>query len=342
VADVEISELEVPPSNGFSNETILFDAKWSEDGVPQGGPLVLRVAPTEFNLFWDNEPAVQLQLLQVLGREPALRVPSVHWTETDPSHLGAPFYLVDRVDGQVPTDNIPYTMQGWVLESTPEEQERLWWSGVEAMARIHNADWRSLGLDFLDRPAYGSTGLDQQLNYYERYLQWVEEEGKAQPVAHAALDWLRANQFADDAERALCWGDSRIGNLIFRDHEVAAVLDWEMASLGDPERDIAWYCYFDRQFTEGLGVDRLPGIPTDEQTIARWEELTGRTVQHFAYYQVLSGFAFSVIMGRLMQLAERFQFLGDDSGMETDNLATQMTARLLNLPVPSDASWGTA
>src|SRR5439155_21392253 len=91
-----------------------------------------------------------------------------------------------------------------------------------------------------------------------------------------------------DAGIALCWGDARLGNQIFAGQTCVAVLDWEMAHLGDPVADLAWWIALDRCFSEGVGAPRLAGFPDRDATIARWEQLTGRRARHFEYYEIFA------------------------------------------------------
>jgi len=329
-----VSSVEAPAANGFSNETIMCVATWSEHGQPVRRRLVFRVAPTRHHLFLDAEFSTQYKVMRALADGAAgVQLPPLGWFEEDTSWLGVPFFIMDHVEGKVPPDNLPYTMEGWVLEATPEEQEQMWWSGLEAMSRVHRADWRRLGLDWLDRPSRGRPGLEQQLSYYRAFLDW-SAKGRPQPVAEAAWDWLAANRPDEDGEVVLCWGDSRLGNIIWQGFRPAAVVDWEMATLGQPELDLGWWLFFDRQFSEGLSVPRPPGFPSHEETVARYSELVGRPMRDLDYYQVFSGFRFAVILCRLSDLLIESDQLPADSDMGTNNLATQFTAQLLGLDPP--------
>jgi aminoglycoside phosphotransferase (APT) family kinase protein len=98
-------------------------------------------------------------------------VPRVFWQEPDPRFLGAPFYLMERIDGRIPDDNPTYHMAGWMTEIAPEERAAIWWSGIENLARIHRLDARTLAL--LPEPPSGQTPLDGQLAYWDRYLDWI-------------------------------------------------------------------------------------------------------------------------------------------------------------------------
>jgi aminoglycoside phosphotransferase (APT) family kinase protein len=124
--------------------------------------------------------------------------------------------------------------------------------------------------------------------------------------------------------------------MIWRDFECAAVIDWEMATLGQPEMDLGWWLYFNRQFAEGLGVPRPPGFGSHDETVARYSELMGREMKDIFFYEIFSGFRFAAIMVRLAELSQEGEPLTDDSDTTpTNNLATQLLATMLELPAPS-------
>jgi aminoglycoside phosphotransferase (APT) family kinase protein len=330
--EVRVSAVQTPAMNGFSAETLMFEASWREPG---GGAhqerLVAKVAPTGFQIFPEPRFAEQYRLLSILARTP-IAVPQVHWYEPDPGVLGAPFYVMNRVDGDVPTDMPPYHVDGWVTTISPAERARMWWAGVEVLAQVHGLDVDALDLGFVDQAGFGPTGLTQRLGYYEHYLHWAYEG--AVPAAEAALRWLRANQPAEAGPPVLLWGDARIGNIIYSGGEAVAVLDWELATLGSPEEDLAWFLYLDRHHSEGCGVPRLPGFPGRTETIARYESLTGRTTRDMAYYEILSAFKMAVVMARIGQLFICYDLIPADNDFPYNNTASQLLARILGLPPP--------
>jgi aminoglycoside phosphotransferase (APT) family kinase protein len=333
-SDVRVGNLEAPPTNGFSSETILFDASWDQpDAVVTEHRLVARIAPTGYTVFLDPDFVGQCRVMRTVAEQTDVPMPSVLGIEEDATLLGAPFAVMRCIDGQIPTDNPPYASGGWLMDAPPEDQERLWWSGLEAMAKVHATDWKSLGLGFLDDTRRGSTGLDQQLSYYRDFYTWAAE-GRQIPVATATLEWLESNRPSEDAPTALLWGDSRIGNMIFDDFSCVAVLDWEMTCLGQPEMDLGWWLYFDRQFTETINLERPAGFPSREDTIARYGKLLGRDMENVDYYEVFAGFRFALVLARLGGLLKDSDILPIDSDFETNNLATQLLATMLDLPAP--------
>jgi aminoglycoside phosphotransferase (APT) family kinase protein len=338
-AQPEVFDVQAPGSNGFSNETILCRTRITTNGTPTEQRLVVRVAPTKHLLFMDAQFDTQYRVMRALADGGAgIPLPRLGWYEEDPQYLGVPFFTMEHVEGLVPSDNIPYTLEGWVIEATPAEQERMWWSGVEAMASVHRTDWRALGLDWLDRPARGKPGMEQQLSYYRDFLDW-STKGVRVPLIESTWQWLVDHRPEETGDVVLSWGDSRIGNIIWDHFEARAVLDWEMASLAQPELDLGWWLYFDRQFSEGLmslgiEVPRPAGFPSHEATIERYSELVGRPLGDLFYYEVFSGFRFAVVMYRLSDLLAESEAVPQDENMATDNIATQFLAKLLDLEPP--------
>ena len=117
--EVTLGEFGGPGATGFSNETIIVDA--THGG--QTEKLVVRVAPTGYTLFPDAAFAEQYAILVTLAAKTSIPVPTVRWYETDSAVLGAPFFIMDFVEGLIPPDNPPYTMDGWLKEASPELQQ---------------------------------------------------------------------------------------------------------------------------------------------------------------------------------------------------------------------------
>ena len=183
----EVFDVQAPASNGFSNETILCRTR-NADG--QERRLVVRVAPTKHLLFMDAEFSTQYRVMKALaGGGSAVPLPPLGDYEEDPQYLGVPFFTMEHVEGKVPSDNIPYTIEGWVIEATPEEQARMWWSGLDALAAVHRTDWRALGLDWLGMAGRGRPGIEQQMSYYRDFLDWAAN-GLRVPVLESTWQWM--------------------------------------------------------------------------------------------------------------------------------------------------------
>lgn len=336
---------------GFVNETLLLDTASQLGGreVQQG--FVLRLRPSEYTVLYEAPVffTSQVRLMQQLSRSGVVPVPRVRWFEEDPSWLGAPFMVMDRVDGATQPDVPPYNRGGWLHEASPAEQRKLWWSAIETLARINTVDWRAEGLEFLFDDCRGARGLDQRLSYYDDALEWA---GGAAPgsVLAQARTWLHDHRPTEAESLALSWGDARLANLIFQDFEVAAVIDWEVASIGPPLQDLGWWMFLDRAWFGDLHTGDpddplgLPGFPSRDRTLTRWSELTGYPTHNFAYYEALGGYRTAVGIQRLGTLMRQFGVIPADSRWPANNMATQALAPLIGVahpePVPLPAALG--
>jgi aminoglycoside phosphotransferase (APT) family kinase protein len=315
---VSVNHLEIPGGTGFSNETILFDATWDEVSEPVVHHLVARIAPQAYTVFLEANFETQFRVMDALSRATDVPVPEMLWFEADPVWFGSPFWIMARVEGTAPTDAPHYSIEGWLRDLGPEDQARVWWNGIAALAAVHNLDWRALGLDALDDPARGEPALEQQLTYYAESLEWAEQ-GTPHPGARAALEWLRTHRPASDPDQvAITWGDARLANQMYRDGEVVAVLDWEMVAVGDPRIDLGWWLFCDEVLTRSAGQERLPGFPSQEETVARWEDLTGRSGADLHWFLVFAGLRFTVVMLRLGSLLHEMGVVAEPFGYDND------------------------
>lgn len=321
------------PSAGLSNETFVASIVDEGNGAHLPDRLVFRLAPTGFQVFPDYDLPKQYRIMRALAGTD-VPVPEMRWLEEDEEVMGRAFYVMDYVEGELPSEVPPYHAFGMCLEASPERRAKLWWSGLATLARIHALDWQALGLSFVGVPTPGSGAITDPLDSYERFMRWGLS-GQEQPILEAALRWLRANAYTP-GHVALCWGDARLPNLIYRDDHVAAVLDWEMAFIGDPEADLAWWLFLDWQGSDGYGIPRLDGFPNREETVRRYEELTGHRVENLTYQEVFAAFRFGAVMARI---AEHMQETGVSmarADLATNNPCTQRLAMLLDLPPPGE------
>ena len=326
VDDPVVTDVAIPTSTGWSNETVLFDATW--DG--RARPLVARIAPSGHQVFPDETFLRQHAVMRALAERTDVPMARVHWLETDPAWFGRPFWIMDRVDGDIPADIPHYAGRGWLHDATPDQQAQAWNGGIDAMAGIHRVDLADLDLPagtFPDAPT-GAAGGDTpaaQLDHVERFLVWAED-GTPFPLARRALEVLRRDRPPEPAEGpCLVWGDARLSNLIYRDFAVAAVLDWEMATIGDPLADLGWWLFADDALTRGHGCTRVPGFPSAEETAARWSSATGRSADALPYYELFAGLRFAVIMLRMGELLVDMGFVGPD--FPRDNMVSQALER---------------
>ena len=314
---VELTHVEFGGANGYSNETIVFDAKWRAPGGPARGEFVARVKPTGYSIFPEYDLLMQANVMDILSRNTDSPVPRVIGSaDEDESPLGQPFFVMERVSGQVPADHPAYPAKGWLVDATPEQQAKVFDGGIVEIAKLHALDWRGLGLGFLDRAEYGPAGIKQQIAMTGPLFDWVLD-GRKVSLLDDSWAWLRAN-VPDDPRVVLNWGDSRLGNMMYRNFEPVAILDWEMVTVGPGDLEIAWWLVFHHYYTHGRNLPDLPGFPSDEEAVARYEELRGEPVQHFDYYMKLQALRAVLPLLRLRDMMVERGVLEPDSDRAPD------------------------
>lgn len=210
----------------------------------------------------------------------------------DPSVLGAPFYLMERVSGVILRDRPP---AGVTLDEATMRGVCL--ALVDTLAELHAVDWRAAGLDGLGRPE----------GYVERQVtgwsgRWEKSKTDDVPEMDAAAAWL-ASHLPPEAGAALIHGDFKYDNLVLDADDltrVRAVLDWEMATVGDPLMDLGttlgyWAQAADPPELKSFGVTHLPGNLTRQGVVDAYAERTGRDVSGIVFHYVYGLFKVGVI-----------------------------------------------
>ena len=323
---IRVGELTVPKA-GFSNETVLGRATWTErSGTNHERQFVLRIQPADHQVYLEPDALRQARVMQQLAG--CVPVPTVWLVEPDPLVLGAPFFLMDRVNGRVPSDMPSWHKRGWTTELAPEERRRLYDNGLRCLADLHALDWTG-DLRFLQPEGTGSP-LDRFLAHVEHWYDWCAPVRRfGSEVIDEAMAHVLNHRPATN-EGVVIWGDARPGNLIFADDlTVAAMVDWEAASIGPPEFDLAWWLMFEEFLCEAQGLKRLEGVPGRAGTIARYEELSGRSVVDIGYFEVLAGLVFALINSRLADLMIGSGLVDEATGAEFVTRVTGMIASYL-------------
>jgi aminoglycoside phosphotransferase (APT) family kinase protein len=325
VTDLELSGF-CTPEVGASAQTLFFDALWKEQGRTRKRSLVARLKPgSEFHVFPDCDPAREYRIMSLLSGT-GVPVPKMFGYEPDDTVIGSPFYLMERIEGRLFVENPPYHIQGWVADCTPEERAEMWFSGIDSFSRVHKLDWKALGFQFLNHPEWGDTPLDQQLQYWQDYYKWMLEAGDRHPLCEEALAWLQVHKPSDEPV-TLCWGDAKVGNMVFRGTECVGLLDWEMARLGNPVEDLVWYMILDRILWEGIGIPRLPGFSGRDETIRHWEWVSGFRAGEAEYYEILGALKISLILYRIYNMQRANGVALPTSDWVVNNNATAILAK---------------
>src|SRR5258708_3941876 len=216
-----------PLAGGGSCEAFAIDrgdARW-----------ILRRAPRHVNVPGAHDVLREYQILDAIKDEPvAIARPIVSCD--DPNVFGAPFFVMQRIDGSAILTHVP---EQWA--TAPESHGRALEELVDALVAIHAVDWRACGLGEL---AHAGEYLPHQMTRWSAQL--ASYESRELPAAIRIAEWLETSR-PSDQPGALCHGDYKLDNVLFAPESpprLAAVVDWEMAGIGDPLVDLAWALIF--------------------------------------------------------------------------------------------------
>jgi len=257
---------------------------WAFDAVPACGPsrrLVLRRDPPGHHVQTSRRD--EFLLLQQAAAA-GVAVPHVHWCEDDPAVLGTPFFVMDFVAGETLARRLlrdaEYAPARVVL---PDQLARV-------LARVHTIDLASVA--FLARPADGDSPAGAELARYEQLLHAIAPD--PHPALELACRWL-ASRRPGPARLTVVHGDFRIGNVIFGPEGLRAVLDWELAHVGDPMEDLGWLCVRSWRF----GADDRPvgGLCAREPFLAAYAGAAGTPVDPAAvrWWEVFGNLKWAII-----------------------------------------------
>ena len=268
-------------SGGSSRETYAFDLEWIDPrGERQSRPLIARRDPTGGLLQSSRER--EFNVLRAVHRA-GLKVPEPFCLELDPAVIERPFFVMARAEGRVTTAAFPAT--------EPDElRVRIADQFLDELARLQALDYRALGLEWLGEPrAPDEPARAQAAQWRETYER--DRMGEHYPVMSAAFAWLEANPVETDRV-VVVHGDYRSGNYLYDDRGINAMLDWEMAHLGDPMEDLGWASMM------FWGRGELAGGLMEREAFYRlYEHKTGRKVdrKRLFFYQVLGNAKMAVI-----------------------------------------------
>jgi aminoglycoside phosphotransferase (APT) family kinase protein len=255
---------------------------------------VLRQAPPHRSSATAHDVLREFRFLDAIKGEP-VRIARPVLACDDPEVFGGPFYVMERIDGVPVRSSIP---AAWTTR--PATQARALEELVDALADIHAVDWTACGLgEFAHDGPYLQRQIGRWLSQLDSY------GGRDLPPAQLVSTWL-ADTMPPDQPLALAHGDYKLDNVLFAETtppELLAVVEWEMASIGDPLVDLAWAMIFHPgiEGTMPLGVasppvfDRslLPGIAP---LVARYGERTGRDVSRIDWYDVFSRWKLAIVL----------------------------------------------
>jgi aminoglycoside phosphotransferase (APT) family kinase protein len=302
--DVVVSDLEGSETNGMSSDTVLFRGRWQDGDGQHDERLVARIAPAlaDVPVFPKYDLQSQFDVIRSVASLTQVPVPRPWWCEPTGEAMGAPMFVMSRVDGLVPPDVMPYPFgDNWLFDATAEQKQTLQDTTVEAIAALHDIANAAERMPFLERDRPGDTHLRRHFAYTRSWYDMARDGGARSELVERTLSWLENNWPADEGATVLSWGDSRIGNVLFEDFRPAALLDWEMAGLGPRELDVAWLVYAHRVFQDITTKLGLPGMPTFLQpadVAAKYESLTGYAPRNLRFFMVYCAVQWAVVFLR--------------------------------------------
>lgn len=318
--------LEGRPAGGFSAETLLVGATVTRRGATTDERFVLRCETAEPAVYpqqsTEQMPEIEIQhrVMSALAEHTDIPVAPLFGYESTGDILGTPFFVMGFIDGVVPIESPPYTVEGFFTELPPAQRTEMISNGLAAMAAVHAVPFERLGLEWLrsdGRPAGGRRLMDVWRTYGEREL-----AGRAHPDLERAWTWLDDN-LPPDSGIGLCWGDPRPGNIIWRDRRPACLTDFEAACAGPPEFDLAWWLMFDRTMHELAGVDRPSGDPDRDEQRRMYFDHAGIEPFDTAAHEVFAAARYCAIVVRVMNRLDQRGLLPADSMVWLDNPASE-------------------
>jgi aminoglycoside phosphotransferase (APT) family kinase protein len=317
-----VSGVRVPGSGGLSSTSVLFEAGWIMEGHPRQGAYVARMAPeaSAVPVFPRYDLAGQFAVISQVAARSDVPLPRLRWNEPDGGPLGAAFFVMDQVAGRVPLDNPPYVFTGWLLDATDAQRAALQQASIGVLARVHAIADPAAAFGPLRAPG-GKDSLRWHFEQQQDYYRWaLSGDGLSVPIIERSLAWLDEHWPAGRGPDVLCWGDARIGNIIYQDFEPAAVLDWEMASLGPRELDVGWFVFLHRFFqdiADFFGVPGLPGFLRRSDVERCYQELTGCPLRDMDFYLVYAAVRHAIVMARIKR--RMIHFGEDEVPVERDD-----------------------
>ncbi|MGW5519208.1 phosphotransferase family protein [Nocardia africana] len=269
---------------GHSNLTYLVS-----DGVSR---VVVRRPPPPPIPPGANDMLREAKLLQALSPT-SVPVPEVLAVARDGEVLDVPFYVMSFADGPVVTTHTPAPLD------TPGQRRAVGHSLIDTLADLHDVDWRAVGLGELGHPE----GFNAR--HLRRMRRLVADDAGNPPPEFADVDaWLEANTPAESGA-TLIHCDFRIGNVVLEPSppgRIAAVLDWELATIGDPLLDVGYFLATVPEPgramnpTAQLSAAMLePGYPSTGELAQRYCERTGRDLANLAWYTTLALWKLAVL-----------------------------------------------
>ena len=283
------SELNIKQfSNGFSNLTYLLKIEKKE--------LVLR-CPPKGAIKYGHDMSREFKVLKGLNKG-FKKAPKVHIFSNDNSIIGAPFYIMEKMEGIILSRN-----EANYRTISAEEYKKIAYNWLDTFVELHELDFKKLGLDDLGKP---EGYVERQVkNWSKQYLKAATEEI---PESHKIMNWLEKNQ-PSKYNYSLIHNDYKYDNIVFKNDswdEIKGILDWEMCTLGDPLMDFGTsLAYWTMESDHAMILDGLnyptskPGNPGRMDLVDMYGEKTKKKINDLVFYYVYGLFKIAVIVQQI-------------------------------------------
>ena len=282
IADIGELTLVEQFEGGQSNPTFRLEAG--------GKRYVMRKQPPGELLPSAHQVDREYKVMNALGKT-NVPVPKMYALCEDPDVIGTKFYVMEWVDGRLFTGT-------QLSEQTPEERRSIYLDLARVLAALHNVDPEAVGLGDFGRPG----------NYYERQIgrwtkQYVASKTEDVPAMDQLMAWLPDN-IPEQRKTVVVHGDYRLGNTLIRPDapKIAAVLDWELSTLGDGLADLGYLCQdyyveaYDDAGLAGADLETL-GIPTEQEMVAEYCRHAGIDhIDNWPFYMIYNMFRSAAII----------------------------------------------
>lgn len=324
-AGLAIDGIATPAGTGVANETLLLEVRRSSgpaEGRSEG--YVARLATAD-PLYLDYDLSLHYRMYEAMTAFPSVPTPAVLGYEADPEVVGAPFFVMERIAGVIPSDRPSWAAEGFLVDARPSQRRALWERTVRTLAELHRLDPEPFA--FL-RTGATSCGVGDCLDYWRRSLRWAAPQ-EPLPLVAECEEWLLAHQ---PQVTALSWGDSRLPNVIYRDFAPVALLDWDLVSLAGPQADLAWWIIM-----EPDEARELEGIGRPDELVALWEEASGARAGDLHWYLAFGAYRLAAIYARLFaMMVARGQMSAEVARVQlARGNHVQLIAGLLDLEPPA-------
>ncbi len=330
MVDFEITALQAFLDDTFGNGDLSLERIAGGQSNPTyfithgGVRMVLRKKPNGVTLRGAHAIDREFRILGAL-QQTNVPVPRPILLHNDDAPLGAPFYLMERLEGRIFSD---CALPGL----SPMEREAIYLSMAETLARLHEVRPDAVGLGDYGRPG----------GYFERQLarwsgQWETSDSNPIPALDSLIDWLHRHIPADDGAVSIAHGDFRLGNLMIHPTEprVIAVLDWELSTLGHPLADLGFCCMpwhtMPDEYSGLMGLDHAAlGIPSEASFVERYMANALPTAPLSRFHVAFALFRFAVIFVGIADRAKAGNAASGDAA-SLGPLAVQFAKRGLDV-----------